>query len=144
MLRVVLNTSLRQYFIKQQLCRHQPPISKTIQLRRKIHAEHCWRSKSKLISDVLLWTPSHRRARVGRLTRTYLQQLCTDTGCSMEDLPRTMDNWGKWWERVKEIYASLIPWWWWHRYNILPNNSATDVIEKNLNNLGIKTVTNSS
>ena len=37
---------------------HLPPISQTIQLRRARHAGHCLRSKEKLISDVLLWTPT--------------------------------------------------------------------------------------
>ena len=37
------------------------------------------------ISDVLLWTPSHGRASVERPARTYLQQLCADTGCSLEE-----------------------------------------------------------
>ena len=46
-------------------------------------------SKDELISDVLPWTPSHRRTSVGRSARTYLQQLFTDTGCSREDLPNT-------------------------------------------------------
>ena len=32
------------------------------------------------------------RARVGRPGNTYLQQLCTDTGCSMKDLPKAMDD----------------------------------------------------
>ena len=61
----------------------QPPPShvKTIPIRRTRHTEHCWRSKDELTSDVLLWTLSHRRASVGRPARTYLQQLCVDTGC---------------------------------------------------------------
>ena len=46
------------------------------------HAGHCWRSRDKLIIDVLLWTPSYGRAKAGRPARTYIQQLCDDTGCS--------------------------------------------------------------
>ena len=38
-----------------------------------------------LISNVLLWNPSCGRVSVGQPIRTYLQQLCTDTGCSLED-----------------------------------------------------------
>ena len=76
---------------------------------------HSSRSMSKLISEVLLLAPSHRWARVGRLARTYLQQFFTDTGCSMEDLPRAMDDRDEWWERVREICASGTPWWWWMR-----------------------------
>ena len=48
--------------------------------------------EDELKSDVLLWTPSHGLARVGRPTRTYLQRLCTDTGSNLEDLQETMDD----------------------------------------------------
>ena len=34
-----------------------------------------------LIRDVLLWTPTRGRAKAGRPARTYIQQLCEDTGC---------------------------------------------------------------
>ena len=44
------------------------------------------------ISDVLLWTPTHGRAKAGRPARTYIQQLCEDTGCCPEDLPRAMND----------------------------------------------------
>ena len=64
----------------------RPPISKTIQIRRTRHVKHCWRTKDEFISVVLQWAPSHPCASVGRPTGTYLQQLCTDTGCSLEDL----------------------------------------------------------
>ena len=62
----------------------------------------------KLISDVLLWTPSHGQASVGWPTRTYLQQLCTDTGCSLEDFPEVTNNGDKWLERVREIRVSTM------------------------------------
>ena len=51
-----------------------------------------WRSKDEIMSDVLLWTPTHGRAGVGRPTRTYRQQLCVDTGCTFEDMPG-IDRW---------------------------------------------------
>ena len=54
-------------------------------------------------SDVPLWTPSYGQTKVGKPARTYLQRLCTDTGCSMEDLPRAMDDWDEWRERVRKI-----------------------------------------
>ena len=53
MLRAILNKSWRQHPTKQQLYGHQPPITKTIQVRRSIHAGHSWRSRDELISDVL-------------------------------------------------------------------------------------------
>ena len=61
-----------------------------------------------LIRDIRMWIPSHGRAKVGRPARTYLQQLCTDTGCSIEDLPRTMNDRDEKQERVWEIRASCI------------------------------------
>ena len=51
------------------------------------------------MSDVPLWSLSHRRASVGWLTRTFLKKLCMDRGCSLEDLPDAMDDRDKWWER---------------------------------------------
>ena len=74
-------------------------ITKTIQVRRTRHAGHCWRSRDELISDVLLWTPTYGRAKAGRPARTYIQQLCEDTGCSPEDLPEAMNDTEKWRER---------------------------------------------
>ena len=58
------------------------------------------------ISDILLWTPSHGRAKAGRPARTYKQQLCADTGCSLEDLPGAMDNREGWQESQGD------PCWW--------------------------------
>ena len=78
MLRTILNKSWRQHPTKQQLSGYLPPITKTIKVRRTRHAGYCWRSRDELISDVLLWTPSHGRAKSGRPARTYIQQLCGD------------------------------------------------------------------
>ena len=88
---------------KHQLYGHLPPIMKTIKIRRTRHAEHCWRSRDELVSDVLLWTSSRERAKAGRPARIYIQQLCADTGCSPEDLPKAMDDREWWRERVRNI-----------------------------------------
>ena len=105
MLRAILNKSWRQHPTKQQLYNHLPPITKTIQVRRIRHAEHCWRSRDELISDVLLWAPSHGRAKAGRPAQTYVQQLCEDTGCSHADLLEAMNHRERWRERVRDIRA---------------------------------------
>ena len=106
MLRAILNKSWRQHPTRHQLYGHLPHITKTIQVRRTRHAGHCWRSRDELISDVLLWTPSHGRAKAGRPARTYIQQLCEDTGCSPEDLPEAMNVREEWRERVRDIRAT--------------------------------------
>ena len=105
MLRAILNKSWRQHPKRHQLYGHLPPITKTLQVRRARHAGHCWRSKDELVSDVLLWTPTYGQAKAGRPSRTYIQQLCEDTGCNPEDLPVAMNDREKWREMVKDIRA---------------------------------------
>ena len=105
MLRAILNKSCRQHFTKQQLYSHQLPITKTIQVRRTRHAGHCWRSGDELISDVFRWTILPGRAKAGRPARTYVQQLCVDTGSSPEDVPGAMNDREGWRERIRDILA---------------------------------------
>ena len=112
MLQAILNKSWREYLTKHQLYGHLPPITKTIQVRRTRQAGHCWKSRDQIISDVFLWTPTYGRAK-GRPVRTYIQQLCEDTGCSPEDLPEAMNDREKRQERVRDIRANGMTWWWW-------------------------------
>ena len=112
MLRAILNKSWRQHPTRHKLYGYLPPINKTIQVRRTRQAGHCWRSRDKLISDVLLWTPAYGQAKAGRPARTYIQQLCKDTRCSPDDLPEAMNYRYKWRERVRDIRASGTTWWW--------------------------------
>ena len=115
MLRAILNKSWRKHPTKHQLYGHLPSMTKTIQVRRARHAGHCWRSRDELISDVLLWTPTYGRAKAGRPARTYIQQLCEDTGCSPDYRPEAMNDREKWQERVRDIRAcgTTWGWWWW-------------------------------
>ena len=113
MLRAILNESWQQHPTRHQLYGHLPPITKTIQVRRTRHAGHCWRSRDELIRDVLLWIPIHGRAKAGRPALTYIQQLCEDTGCCPEDIPRAMNDREEWRERVRDIRATSAIWWWW-------------------------------
>ena len=106
-LRAILNKFWRQHLTKH----HLPPITKTIQIRRTRHAGHCWRSRNDLISDALQWTSSHGRANPGCPARTYIQQLCADAGCSLEDLPEAMDNREVWREKVRNDCADNVTWW---------------------------------
>ena len=53
-------------------------------------------------------TPSYDRAKAGRPARTYIQQLCEDTGCSPEDLPEAMNDREEWWERIRDIIILLL------------------------------------
>ena len=113
MLRAILNKSWRQHPTRHQLYGHLPPIAKTIQVRRTRHTGHYWRSRDELISDVLLWISTHGRAKAGRPARTYIQQICEDTGCCPVDLPEAMNDREKWRERIRDIRATSTTWWWW-------------------------------
>ena len=113
MLRAIVNKSWGQHPTKQQLYGHLPSITKAIKIRRTRHAGHCWRCKDQLIRDVLVLTPSHRRAKAGPLAKTYIQQHCADTGCSPEDLLEAMKDREGWQERVWDIRADGATWWWW-------------------------------
>ena len=121
MLRAILNKSWRQHPTRHQLYGQLPPITKAIQVRRTRHAGHCWRSRDELISDVLLWTPTHGRAKAGRPARTYIQQLCENTGCCPEELSEAMNDREKWRERVRDIHATSTTWWWWWWFLFIKN-----------------------
>ena len=132
MLRTILNNSWQQHPTRHQLYGHLPPITKTIQVRRTRHAGHCWRSRDELIRDVVLWTPTHGRAKAGWPARTYIQQLCEDTGCCPEDLPRAMNDREEWRERVRDIRAPSTTWWWWCMVSSIlsnTNNFQTDLFD---------------
>ena len=63
--------------------------------------------------------PAYGQAKAGRPARTYIQQLCEDTGCSPQDLPKTMNDREKWRERIRDIHASGSTWWWrWYIYMV--------------------------
>ena len=115
----ILNKSWKQHPTKQQLYSHLPPITKTIKVRWTRHAGHYWSSKDKFISDILLWNPSHGRAKAGWPARSYIQQFSVDTGYCLEDLPGAMNDRDRWRERVREIRAGSATWWWWYYWDLL-------------------------
>ena len=98
---------------KQQLYGHLLLVTISMQIRRTRHAGHCWRSRVELLSDVLQWTSSQGRAKAGRSAGTYIQQLCPDSRCCPNDLPKAMDDRKEWRERLRNIRADNVTWWWW-------------------------------
>ena len=75
-----------------------------------LFVDESWRSRDNRISDVL-WTPSHGRANAGRAARTYIQQLCEDTGCSPGDPPEAMNDRERWRERMRDIRTDSTRWY---------------------------------
>ena len=74
MLQAILNKSWTQHPYKEAAVRAYTTHHENYQIWRSIHAEHCWRSRDEVISDILLWTPSHGWANAGRPARTYIQR----------------------------------------------------------------------
>ena len=68
-LHAILNKSWKQHPKKQQLYGHLLPISQTIQVRWARQTGRCWWSKEELISNILLWTPTHGHTSVGLLAK---------------------------------------------------------------------------
>ena len=42
---------------------------------------------------------SYGHPTIGWPARSYIHHLCVDTGCSLKDLPRVIDDWDGWRER---------------------------------------------
>ena len=59
---------------KLQVYNHLPPILQIIQVRRAKYAGYCWGSKEKLISKVILRTPTHEHISVSRPAKTNVYQ----------------------------------------------------------------------
>ena len=114
-LRAILNKSWRQHPTKQQLYGYLPPITKTIKIRRTRHVGHCWRSRDELVSEVLLWTPSHGRANQD----VKLEPIYSSSVPILYVALRTYQNqWtiGRGGERGSEISVLIArhddEWWW--------------------------------
>ena len=88
---------------KQQLYSHLPPISQTIQVRHVGHR----RIKDEIISDILLWSPTHGHTSVGQPAKIYIDQLCEDTACYREKWLKVTANKNRWRES-KRIHAISI------------------------------------
>ena len=72
-------------------------ISQSIQVRRIKHGWQFWRRMKELISDI------HRgQSSVYWAAKTYIHQLCRDTECSPEDMPRMITDSDRCFERERE------------------------------------------
>ena len=53
---------------------------------------HCWRSKEQILSQLLLWQPAHGSRPRRRPTKSCMDQLETDTGLGLDNLPTAMED----------------------------------------------------
>ena len=71
-LRAILNKSWRQHPTRHQLYGHQPPITKTIQVRWTRHAGHCWEKQGRTHKRCTLMDP-HTWPCKSRTTSSNIQ-----------------------------------------------------------------------
>ena len=60
--------------------------------------------KDALISDILLWTPTHGHCYVDRLAKSYIHLFSAYNECHLQNL-RTMVDRDRCQERIKRIYS---------------------------------------
>ena len=92
MLRTILSIHWSVYPSRGCLYGNLSQITSAIIERRTRFAGHCHRSKDEVFIDLILWTPKHGKAKVGRLSKTYTKQLTEDADCQIEDVPRAMED----------------------------------------------------
>ena len=112
MLRAILNKSWRQHPHKTPTVRppapyHENYSSWTNQTYRTLLEKRGRTHKRCTLVDPHTWPCKSRTTstNIHSPARTYIQ-LCEDTGCCPEDLPRAMNNREEWRERVRDIRAT--------------------------------------
>ena len=90
-----------------------PPITKTTQVRRTRHAGHCWRSRDKLIRDVLLWTPTHGRAKQDDQHEHIFSSYVRIRDVVLKTYLGRWTIGEEWQGRARDIRAISAIWWWW-------------------------------
>jgi len=105
MLRAALNVSWREHPTNERLYGNIPKITSLIREQRTCLAGHSYRSKEELASELILWQPKHGHRGRGRPSKTFIDQLSSDTGCPSEHLATAMSDRQSWKERVRAIRA---------------------------------------
>ena len=86
MLRAALNKIWQDHMSNNELYGNIQKISITIKEHRMRFSGHCWRSREEMISEVLLWEPTHGQRKPERPNKTYTAQLREDCGCTTYEL----------------------------------------------------------
>ena len=85
MLRAILNIHWSTHPSKERLYGNLAQITSVIKERRTWFAGHCYRKKGEVVNDLILWTPKHGKAKVGRPSKTYTKQLTEEADCQLEE-----------------------------------------------------------
>ena len=110
MICVILNIYWSTHPSKEGLYGNLVQIALVVRERITIFAGHCYRSKDQVVSDLILWTPNHSKAKVGCPSETFTKQLTGNADCQFEHLTRAMEDREYWRERVNMVWA-IFPIW---------------------------------
>ena len=137
-LQAILSISWKQHLRYKTCTATYHPSEKNTRVRKKKMCAILLEKQGRTHSDWILWTPTHTLVCVRQPSRTYLYQLCADTGCSLKDLRVAMDDKDQWREREREINDICVVsaiWWWWFRYNCIQQKK---ILRNNNTNINIK------
>jgi len=98
MLRMALNIHWTQKITNKELYGKLEQLSIKVRRRRLRFAGHCMRREDEVVSDLVLWAPTHGTRRRGRPPETYVKTLERDTGLKADELRGLMldrDEWKK-------------------------------------------------
>ena len=113
MLRAILNKSWRQHPQDTNYTGTCLPSRKLYKLDEPDTQDTAGEARTNSSVMYSYGPPTYGQAKAGQPAQTYIQQLCEDTRCNPEDLPKAMNDREKWRERVRDIRAGSTTWWWW-------------------------------
>ena len=71
----------RNHLTNKYLYGNIPMASASIKEQRLRFCGNSWGSKNELVSEVLLWEPTHGRRKPGRSPKSYITQLIENSDC---------------------------------------------------------------
>ena len=87
-----LNINWKSHITYKELNGNLLPVSERLRSRRLRFAGHCARSESEVVSQVLLWQPTHGRRSRGPPKKDYIKVLVEDTGLDAQDFKNCMEE----------------------------------------------------
>ena len=104
LLRRALKVDYQQHMTNEALYQGLPRLSEVARDRCLKFVGHCVRAEQQPCSKVVLWRPTHGRARQGRPHKSYIDVHVDDTNLAVEDLPNATRNRKIW--RARCSYAN--------------------------------------
>ena len=107
---MALGVSWKQKLTNEQLYQELPPVTSKVTNRRLKLAGHCIRHPELSASSLILWEPTKGKAKVGRPTMTYIDNLRCDLDVEeVKEIRTAMNNRVKWRELSRRVRAEARP-----------------------------------